>query len=113
LIELAYGFNVYGSIIKCLAGEILSIPQQPTRGACIRYFEPHPGTLKEIHGTDILNQQNPYIIDWSITAKLGTKIAPLTSSWSRVGYVLVTGNNNYDAYQKAEGLVQKIEFVIV
>jgi biotin carboxylase len=112
LIELAYGFNVYEAIIKTLAGEIVSLPHQAIRGACIRYFEPDPGILKEIYSTEALTQSNPHLIDWSITVKPGDRIHPIESSWSRIGYVIVTGKDNEEAYRQAETLFGQVKFLV-
>jgi biotin carboxylase len=112
LIELAYGFNIYALIIQVLAGETLLRPQQAVIGSCICYFEAQPGTLKEIIGTELLTENNPNLIDWSITVTPNDIISPLTSSWSRIGYVIVTGQNNDEAYQRGQNLVNQIQFVV-
>ena len=113
LIEQAYGFNLYGTIIKILIGDEINIPQKATNGASIRFFEPPTGKLDEIYGMEILNSNDPNIIDWSITIKQGDIITPFASSWSRVGYVFVIGKDNYDAVNRAEKIVKHIVFKTV
>jgi biotin carboxylase len=112
LIELAYGFNVYEAIIKTLAGEPISLPQQPTNGACIQYFEPPLGVLQEVRGIDALKSANSALIDWSLTVKPGDAIAPFTSSWSRVGYVMTAGKTNNDACSQADKYAKSVAFIV-
>jgi phosphoribosylamine-glycine ligase len=110
LIELAYGFNVYATYVKILSGQIVNVPQKPSQGACIRFFEPSPGILKEIRGTEIFHQSDPHLIEYKLTVEPGDTITPINSSWARVGHVIVTGKDEYEAQEKAEIMVNNIQF---
>ncbi|NOJ73794.1 ATP-grasp domain-containing protein [Paenibacillus alvei] len=112
LIEIAYGFNIYSTLLQILSNQKVTLPQDNIQGACIRFFEPSPGVLKEIHGIELLEQGDEHLDSYLLTAKPGDQIYPINSSWARVGHVIVKGKDSYDAKLRAEDYIRRLEFIV-
>ncbi|WP_055107122.1 ATP-grasp domain-containing protein [Paenibacillus ihumii] len=110
LISESYQFNFYNEFCNLLCGETPQIQNHPTRVSAIRFFTPHPGVLKEIQGLETLQQ--PDIIAFNLTVKPGDTIAPLRSSWDRVGYFIVTAQSHKDLNHRIEDVLKQVTFVL-
>lgn len=110
LTHLSTGIDMVAATINVVLGIEPNLqPIEPRRAACIRYFTPKPGRLKEITGVDIL--KDPHVYDADIYHEVGDEIPEVKSSLDRSGHVIVTDNNVVSAIKRAEEIVKSVEFV--
>ncbi|MBO3740239.1 ATP-grasp domain-containing protein [Actinoplanes flavus] len=100
LIDLAYDLDLTAAWTAILQGR----PGQPhttaRRGAAIRFLTAAPGTVTAVDGTGPARSA-PGVHDVQITARIGDVLAPVSSSWDRIGSVLATGDDAAQADRRA------------
>ncbi|NOJ73792.1 ATP-grasp domain-containing protein [Paenibacillus alvei] len=74
---------------------------QPQEVAAIRFLHVPPGKVESIEIGQITDI--PGIVDYEITCKLGDEIAPITSNFDRVGWVLAKAASR----EKTEEIIEK------
>jgi biotin carboxylase len=96
LVELASGFDIEAAIFHALAGRPIA-PPPALRRAAIAYFDFGVGRVQSIEGARDLCAQT-YVHALKVNARPGQALAPVTSSASRHGYVVVaaTGERTAD-----------------
>lgn len=61
---------------------------QPAEVAAVRYLDVQPGVISAVHGLKDV-QSIPGVIAAEVTAKVGDTVRPVSSSFDRVGWVIV------------------------
>ena len=109
LIDLAYGGRFTEDYLAVLEGRG-PIPPRPNRiAAAIRFLTAPTGTIREIAGREVASSLAG-ITEVTLSIKSGATIAPVTSSWSRLGHVIATGANDREAAQRAATAASLITF---
>ncbi|MGI5242093.1 ATP-grasp domain-containing protein [Dactylosporangium sp. CA-139066] len=100
LIDLAYGGSITADLVGLLGGAGVADRSSPSRGAAIRFLTCPPGVVADVSGIDVA-ERSEGVHQVAVTAKPGSTVAPLTSSWERVGHVIATGPTGPDAEDRA------------
>ena len=111
LTHLSTGVDMVAAAINVALGIEPDLkPKEEQHGVCIRYFTPTPGRLVAIKNTDLLNNQQVY--DADIYHQVGDMIHEVRSSLDRSGHVIVTGMTAKEAIERADEIVERVEFVV-
>ena len=81
------------------------------KGAAIRYFDAHNGTIKAIEGIEEARRL-PGVQEISIVHQVGETIGEIGSSTDRVGFVIAQGETVEDATKICEKTIAAIDFQI-
>ena len=92
---------VEGAINLALGREPDMMPRHEPRGSAIRYFTPSPGKVVSIGALDEARQA-PGVKILTLDVKVGDTVPPITSSLTRVGYVIAEGADTREAIDNAE-----------
>lgn len=111
LVPLSTGVNMVEACIRIALGEKPDLTSTLHCGSAIRYFSQRDGVIKNIEGIE--NARNmPGIKQVSIVRGAGEHVTEITSSVSRMGFVISQGNDATDAAKKCENALKaiKVEF---
>jgi biotin carboxylase len=109
LIDLAYGDRFIKDYLAVLEGRG-PVPPRPKRSAAaIRFLTARTGTVREIAGRE-LAAALPWVQEVTLSVASGATIAPVTSSWSRLGHVIATGADGREAALRAATAASLITF---
>jgi biotin carboxylase len=109
LIDLAYGGRLTADYLAILEGRG-PIPPRPNRSAAaICFLTARTGTVREIAGRDLVAAL-PGVQEVTLSVVPGATVAPVTSSWSRLGHVIATGADGRKAAQRAVTAASLITF---
>lgn len=111
LVPLSTGVNMVECCIKIALGEIPDIKKKWNKGSAIRYFNQKPGCIKFIDGIEEAKKV-PGIKQISIVHEVGENITEVTSSGSRIGFVIAQGVNVNDAIKFCENALKRINIKI-
>ncbi len=101
LISLAYGFPLAQAYLRVLLGDDPGpLPAAPPAGAAVRFLTAAPGVVQDITGVAEA-RQSPGVHAVHLSVKAGEAVAPVTSSWDRVGYVLARAGTAAEADSRA------------
>lgn len=100
LVSLAYDFPMTTAYLEVLLGGRPTLPRRPSRGAAIRFLTAPPGVVEAVTGVAEA-ERAAGVRTVRVTASEGQVLAPVTSSWDRVGYVLATGPDAATAQARA------------
>src|SRR5262249_31753282 len=77
------------------------VPPRPKLcAAAIRFLTAPVGTIREIAGRELASAA-PGVHDVALSVTSGETVAPVTSSWSRLGHVIATGADDQEAARRA------------
>ena len=114
LIGLACEVDLLRGMVDVLGGaEPVVNPGPPPRGAAVRFLDPVavPGRVREVRGLEEA-QATPGVIGvWMAVEPGGLQSAEVTSSWSRPGEVVATGDDRDQAMATAMAAAAAIEIV--
>jgi len=109
LIDLAYGGRFAHDYLAVLERRG-PVPPRPKRGAAaIRFLAAQTGTVRQITGRDLASAL-PGVREVTLSVASGATVAPVTSSWSRLGHVIATGADGREAAQRAATAASLITF---
>lgn len=113
LIEHSTGINMYSAFVDILTGNKpnLTITQENYSG--VKWFSaPREGKIQKFIGIDkIKNSENVKMLEF--LKKQGDKVNPMTSSFDRLGYCLVS-TNKYSKLKEELAMIEKeIKFEII
>ena len=109
LIDLAYGGRFTADYLAVLEGRG-PVPPRPKRSAAaIRFLTARTGTVREIAGRELASAL-PGIREVVLSVAPGAAVAPVTSSWSRLGHVIAMGADDREAVQRAATAASLITF---
>ena len=96
MVELTTGVDMITATLRNLL--LVDTVVEPTapRAAAIRFFCPGPGVIRRVDGLAEAAAM-PGIVRAFCRAKPGTRVEPLASSDSRLGYMLAVGNTRAEA----------------
>jgi biotin carboxylase len=110
--ELISGLELYGLIFDQLLGkEVDPGPWQMRGGAAIRYLTIPSGRVTAITGWEAV-LADPACVLAECTLHVGDESKPITSSWNRQGFILVTGVSAQAAAHHAEQLRQLVSIQV-
>ena len=92
---------VEGAINVALGREPDMTPRHEPRGSAIRYFTPPAGQVVSIAGLDEARRA-PGVKILTLDVRAGDTVPPITSSLTRVGYVITEGADTQQAIDHAE-----------
>lgn len=98
LVELAGGFDMEAAVFAALAGRSIEAPQA-MRYAAISFFDFGTGHVRAIDGAEEVGAL-PYVHALKLKTGPGTTLAPVTSSATRHGYVVVAGATEHEADER-------------
>lgn len=112
LTPLSTGIDFVAAAISVCMGEEPDLrPRAAGQGVCIRYFTPKPGRLATIENAHLLNA--PYVCNSAISCQVGDIIPEVRSSLDRSGHVIVTAPTPWVAIERAEKMIEEIQFITV
>lgn len=91
LIERAYDFDIVGAYHRLMRGEDPGfLPNAASRFAMVRFIGGRDGVVERIEKDEsVLSLEG--VRRWSVSAQPGERTAPPSSSWDRLGAVMVEG----------------------
>jgi biotin carboxylase len=103
LIDLVYGGSMAGDLVGLLSGS--GTPRRarlgvPAGGAAIRFLTCPPGVVRYIGGIDLADGTHG-VREVTVTVAVDATVAPLRSSWDRIGHVVAVGPTGQDAEARA------------
>ena len=107
LVPLSTGIDMVGCTIKLACGENIDIKPKFNKGAAIRYFEAHNGTIKDIEGVDEA-KKIPGVQEISIVHSIGDTIGEIGSSTDRVGFVIAQADTADDAVEICKKAIDSV-----
>ncbi len=111
LTHLSSGIDMVAAAINCALGVQPNLePTEEAKAACIRYFCPSPGKVKDIKNLTPL--QNEKVYKWNISVQKGSIIPAVTSSLCRSGFVIVVDKTPQGAINCAEEIISNVSFEI-
>lgn len=111
LTHLSTGIDMVAAAIDVALGiEPDLSPKEAPKGVCIRYFTPQPGRLTAIHNQELLNGSHVY--DAEIYHRVRDVIPEVRSSLDRSGHVIVTDETVEAAIERADWIVESVEFLV-
>ena len=114
LIALAREFDLFQGYLDVLeAKEPAPAPPQEAAAAAaaaVRFLEARPGPVTQILGLDAARAL-PGVIDVWLSVQPGETVQPVTSSWSRVGEVVVIAPNRTEAEALAKAAAKTVQIV--
>ncbi len=105
LINHAYQINIYDLLIRMLSGHKIEEIITPKKAAAVHFFNPREGVIKNILGLEIFEHAS-FVIDYALTVKVGDHIQEFKSSWDRVGYLIVEGENPEIAQENIKSIIE-------
>ena len=109
LTRLSSGVDMVAAAINVSLGLEPNLqPTEPKHGVCIRYFCPKPGKLVSIERAELLNQS--FVYNAEIYHHIGDTILEVHSSLDRSGHVIVTAPTARQAIERADKLINDVEF---
>jgi biotin carboxylase len=111
IVEATSGLNMPALLARILSGETPEVRQKYSRGACYRFFNPPAGRLCEIKYLEEAACL-PGVLDIGVVKKPGDIVGYLPNSLSRVGYVVTTGQNRQEAWERANLVEETVQFVV-
>lgn len=111
LVPLSTGIDMVGSTIKLACGETINIEPKFLKGAAIRYFDTHKGTIKSIDGIEKA-QNIPGVQEISIVHNVGETIGEIASSTDRVGFVIAQADTVEKAVKVCEMAMSEVKITI-
>ena len=111
LTHLSTGIDMVAAAINVALGIEPDLePKERQQGVCIRYFTPTPGRLMAIKNVEVL--QDSHVYDAEIYRQVGDIIPEVHSSLDRSGHVIVTAETVQDAIERADRIVESVEFSV-
>jgi biotin carboxylase len=111
LVPLSSGIDMVGCTIRLACGEKIDIEPKYNKGAAIRYFDIHNGTIKAIEGIDEAKKMVG-VQDISIVHQIGDAIGEIGSSTDRVGFVIAQAETAEEAVRVCEKAIAAIDIRI-
>lgn len=111
LVPLSTGIDMVGCTIKLACGERIDIEPKFNKGAAIRYFDAHNGTIKAIEGIDEAKKM-PGVQEISIVHQVGESIGEIGSSTDRVGFVIAQAETTEEAVKVCEKAMKMVEITV-
>jgi biotin carboxylase len=113
LISRAWGFDFVGAWVELMSGRLPRLPSEPQHASAIWFLAPpEPGTLRAVTG--IAEAAGlPGTVEVEVGASSGDILAGLSSSWSRIGHVVATGDSAPEALRTAQCAAGLIEIDVV
>lgn len=110
LVGLAYGVDIFGSLVDLLHGRPPALPSHPLQAACIRFVTAPPGRVASVGSAEDTRH-----LDGVVTAELavgpGDHVGPCRSSWDRLGHVIAVGCTPAEAQARAMAGVAALQVV--
>jgi biotin carboxylase len=110
LIEAAYGFSPYRAWLTLLRGDPVEFGALRPCGAAVWFMTAEPGRVERIAGIDSA-AECPGVLHVEMDVEVGTVVAPVRSSWDRVGCVSAVGADAGSALATARRAAGLIEIV--
>ena len=102
LVPRSTGIDMVEGAINLALGRVPDLtPRHKPQGTAIRYFVPPPGDVKSLQGVDKARSM-PGVCVLQLEVAAGEHVPEMTSSLSRVGYVITEGVTPEEAIARAE-----------
>ena len=111
LVPLSVGVDMIGCSFASLLGENVQFQAVSDRGAAIRFIQGKEGILKAVEGIEEVKEMLG-VQEVDIYLKPGDVINTLKSSGDRVGHVIATGKDAYEAAHNSEAALEKIRVCV-
>jgi len=111
LVPLSTGIDMVGLTVDIALGEGVSIPSRADRAACIRYFFPDPGRIVGVEGLPEC-RADPAVVRVEVFKRPGDRVAAVTGSHERAGYVLTAGVDPVGVRNAADECLKRVRFVM-
>ncbi|HEV2376847.1 MAG TPA: ATP-grasp domain-containing protein [Streptosporangiaceae bacterium] len=111
LVAKAYGFNLYGSLVRMLAGLDPLLIDHACGVAGIRHFTVPSGVLTEVRGIEKLGDLRD-VFAYRIKMAPGERVPSFKDSWRRAGYVAAKCANAEQLEHTFRDIDDTVEFVV-
>ena len=111
LVPLSTGVDMVECCIKIAVGEKPDIEKKWNQGSAIRYFKQHAGIVDSIKGLEKAKKIEG-IKQISIVHGVGEEVTEITSSGSRMGFIIAQDKNAALAIAKCEKAMAEIDISI-
>jgi carbamoyl-phosphate synthase large subunit len=113
LTQTSTGVDMDLAAVKVALGEEPNLIHTKEQGAAIVYLQLPPGKLiKEIDYEKFGQIEDKHLIQKHLVIRVGDRIRPISDSSDRLGWVIVDGQNAFDAYQRGEFFLERIKQTI-
>lgn len=111
LIDAAYGGDLITTMVSLLAGGTPRLPRDAAMAAAIAFVTCEPGVVERVaHVQEAADAAG--VLQVSVTAAPGDTVAPLRSSWDRIGSVMAVGRDPAEASGRATAAAAVIEVTV-
>lgn len=111
LVPLSTGVNMVECCIRIALGETPDIKPKWSKGSAIRYFQQHPGIIKNIEGISEAEKVRG-VQQISIVHDIGEEVTEIDSSGARMGFVIAQDENAESAIHDCMKALEKIRVTI-
>ncbi len=108
LVEIALGIDLWSANLSIALGEEPDLKQSKNNGAAIYFITSNPGKITSIERTNIKDKPS-YVKDIVIECKVNDVVTDLNNNSSRLGEIIVSGENAVEAEQNAKKELEKIK----
>ena len=108
LVPLSTGVSMVKAAIQNSIGESPDIEHKFSKGAAIRFFDSHKGTITAFENVESALSM-PGVIEISFFKNVGEDIGELKTGLDRVGYVIAQGEDREDAVKKCVAALKRVE----
>ncbi|MFE1432529.1 ATP-grasp domain-containing protein [Streptomyces griseoaurantiacus] len=108
LIDLAHGGRIVADLLAVLQEGPPPVRGPACAGAAIRFLTARPGMVRAVSGLTASRESNG-VREVELTARQGTVVGELNSSWDRLGHVLATGATGAEAARNAAAAAARVE----
>lgn len=109
LVPLSTGVNMVEANICMSLNQKPNLNITKNKGACIMFFNPPIGKIKNISGLDFLKKDK---IEYKLMVGIGDRIKSIKSSNDRVGYIITHEENAYKSKKKCEQYMKLVKFEV-
>jgi biotin carboxylase len=112
LIGAAWGFDLLRAYVDLMRGGRPVPPESPDGTAAVWFLHPQPGRVLRVAGVDQALAR-PGVLFGEVSAKSGTVVRALRTSWDRIGYVAAVAGDERAALRAARSAADMITVVTV
>ena len=90
LMSLAYGVDLWETVLRVALGETPALPERAGRAAAVEILHPGPGTVRRVEGAERARRR-PGVEEVSLRVRPGDVVGRREGTGQEAGHVIVTG----------------------
>lgn len=111
IVKAVCGVNMARESAGIILGAVPDLAPKHRHGCVYRFFTPPPGILKRVSGLAEATAM-PGVLDLGMIKQVGDRVANLSNSLERAGFLVVEGRDRVEALRRADQVERTIRFEI-